>query len=144
VTITLSNPVDGLFASMTETIQEQAPAYYTYSANSSTNWALNAEQSGGSAPVTPVAPSVNLANLESSVATAASVVADGPVGPVSCSPEGNGSTTYLCLFNDGGPNSVVVTVFANGSWTSSAGVQGPAGDSINAQGTPISNIPISG
>src|ERR1022692_3273035 len=77
---------------------------------------------------------VNVAGLQASVASVASVVADGSTGPVSCSPEGNGSNTYLCLFNDGGPNSVVVTVFANGSWTSSKGVQGPAGIRSNNAG----------
>jgi hypothetical protein len=44
VTITLSNPVNGVFMSMTETIQGQNPSHYTYSSSSNANWALNADQ----------------------------------------------------------------------------------------------------
>jgi hypothetical protein len=55
-TITLSNPVGGLFISMTESVQGEAPKSFTYSATSNANWALNASQSKGVTPSAVHAP----------------------------------------------------------------------------------------
>src|ERR1019366_2771250 len=51
VTVTLGAVVGGYFTAMTESIQGLAPTYYHGS-----NWALNASQSGGTAPVAVPAP----------------------------------------------------------------------------------------